>query len=576
MARYGAQKWLVIGVLLLGSGIAVSCGDGKPIVEPDSASEAVVRPRQEDDSVKLSYTRSGGWGLLTTACTNKSGSPAPQNASANCIEVWGDGPAVYMDVPTQGPPDHEWFGCDGWGPVPGGSTRYLIPYSHTFFASALLPADWDDYAFVAGQQSDHSFEIIPIHPTLPASPIRVQCTIDIFSFTIDIPILPLTPIQLVSMSMNSPQTWLRPPATVIYTASYTDNYNGVNLMPIPTTNWTSSNAQIATVTGGGAGTRTATVSGVAMGTATITATSGTKSAARVITVEGCSALPLTPAGPLTINKGAFVNVTANPACDIHIVAGNEPVAWTSLNPAIATVQGTQTGNHVGKITGVNAGTATIKACATTAPNPPTLCTNITVNVQAFVTQVTSTLDGTTWTKMSGTNGHTISFVVKNIGNLAGTATLTCSATGFAACVSVVPSSVSLIPGQVQGVTVTYNALSGTAVSSIKLTATGGGSDQLFFTVEGAPFAAQIPYGPSSVRPNVNCEWMAGATGGYLPYSNWVWTVNGVTVPGVDNDIYYVNTGSSFTLGISVTDGHGQVASTTKQITVTAGAPYCNL
>jgi hypothetical protein len=199
-----------------------------------------------------------------------------------------------------------------------------------------------------------------------------------------------------------------------------------------------------------------------------------------------------------------------------------------------------------------------------------------VNVQAFVTQVTSTLDGTTWTKMSGTNGHTISFVVKNIGNLAGTATLTCSATGFAACVSVVPSSVSLIPGQVQGVTVTYNALSGTAVSSIKLTATGGGSDQLFFTVEGAPFAAQIPYGPSSVRPNVNCEWMAGATGGYLPYSNWVWTVNGVTVPGVDNDIYYVNTGSSFTLGISVTDGHGQVASTTKQITVTAGAPYCNL
>lgn len=90
-----------------------------------------------------------------------------------------------------------------------------------------------------------------------------------------------------------------------------------------------------------------------------------------------------------------------------------------------------------------------------------------------------------------------------------------------------------------------------------------------------PLVTTINYGPSSVRPNVNCEWMAEASGGIAPYT-WVWKVNGNVVPSSDNDIYYTNTGSSFTLRVEVTDAIGTLAFYNKSITVSAGAPYCNL
>jgi hypothetical protein len=173
------------------------------------------------------------------------------------------------------------------------------------------------------------------------------------------------------------------------TPSFKDNYNGTDLIvPTPTTIWTSSNTAAATVSGG-------IVTGLARGSFTVTAASGGINATSgVITVQGCTSIGLSPSGTQNLSAGGSVNITATPTCDPYIVAGSEPVVWSTSNASVATVSGSGTGNHIGHVTAVAAGSATVKACATLPPLPPGgLCSaSVSINVvqQPTLSSVTTT------------------------------------------------------------------------------------------------------------------------------------------------------------------------------------------
>ncbi|MGQ0765932.1 MAG: S8 family serine peptidase [Gemmatimonadota bacterium] len=82
-------------------------------------------------------------------------------------------------------------------------------------------------------------------------------------------------------------------------------------------------------------------------------------------------------------------------------------------------------------------------------------------------------------------------------------------------------------------------------------------------------------GPAVVNSNATCLWSASASGGIPPYT-YTWKVNGQTV-GSGVDIYYTNSGSPFTLSLTVADSfqptpHSSVASTS--VTISGSAPPC--
>jgi uncharacterized protein YjdB len=117
--------------------------------------------------------------------------------------------------------------------------------------------------------------------------------------------------------------------------------------------WASSNAAVATVSPGGL------VTAVAAGNATITATSvadPTKQATVQLRVDATAIVLSVTVGPatLTLGVGDAGQLTAT------VTVGNnasQQVVWSTSTPAVATV------DQSGKVTGVAAGTATIRATA---------------------------------------------------------------------------------------------------------------------------------------------------------------------------------------------------------------------
>ena len=120
-----------------------------------------------------------------------------------------------------------------------------------------------------------------------------------------------------------------------------------------TVTWTTSNASVATVSGG-------KITGVKAGSATITAkTSNGKTATCAVTVQASTVVPTTinPTGITLSKTSTTIKVGANETITATVLpsnATNKTVTWTTSNASIATVSG-------GKITGVKAGTATITA-----------------------------------------------------------------------------------------------------------------------------------------------------------------------------------------------------------------------
>lgn len=114
--------------------------------------------------------------------------------------------------------------------------------------------------------------------------------------------------------------------------------------------WTSSNPNVATVSGGGL------VTGVSTGTTTIVATAEGKSATAEVTVV----LPpvnsvLVTLGQNTIEQGNTTNAQAVLRDDLGATLSGRTIVWSSANPQVATV------SAAGVVTGIAAGSANIVA-----------------------------------------------------------------------------------------------------------------------------------------------------------------------------------------------------------------------
>lgn len=141
-----------------------------------------------------------------------------------------------------------------------------------------------------------------------------------------------------------------------------------------TTNWTSSNPAVATVSSTGA------VTGVtAGGPVLITAQAGTGSgsAAIVVTPAAIASIALTLPSPI-VNEGQSAQVTAAVSDARGNALTGRALSWSSSNTGIATVDGT------GRVTGVSPGGATITARDASNPN---VSGTLAITVRAVVQRV---------------------------------------------------------------------------------------------------------------------------------------------------------------------------------------------
>jgi len=80
-------------------------------------------------------------------------------------------------------------------------------------------------------------------------------------------------------------------------------------------------------------------------------------------------------------------------------------------------------------------------------------------------------------------------------------------------------------------------------------------------------------GQFQIRPNDSCYWTANASGGTGAYS-YAWTVNGQPVGSNSSQLFYTNTGSSFTLAVTVTDGSSTPGADSRSVSVSFANPSC--
>ena len=139
-----------------------------------------------------------------------------------------------------------------------------------------------------------------------------------------------------------------------------------------TISWTSSNTNVATVTGNGA---TATVKAVGNGSTTIKASCNGKEATCEVTVKTITlATSLTISGETTVASGATIDLTVAQAG-----GGNEEIEWSVNDSSKATVA--KKDESKATVTGVGEGTATITATAKNSKKTATY--SITVTAPKF-------------------------------------------------------------------------------------------------------------------------------------------------------------------------------------------------
>ena len=157
----------------------------------------------------------------------------------------------------------------------------------------------------------------------------------------------VSPVPVSTVAVQPPTNTLAPGATVQLTAIAKDSAGGV--LTGRAVGWASSDPAVATVS------VTGLVTAVALGNATITASSEGKSGTAAVTIAPVPVGSVTVAPPsATVRMSQTATLTATVKDSVGTVVTNRPVAWSSSNPAIATV-------NAGVVTGVAVGTATISA-----------------------------------------------------------------------------------------------------------------------------------------------------------------------------------------------------------------------
>jgi uncharacterized protein YjdB len=317
--------------------------------------------------------------------------------------------------------------------------------------------------------------------------------------------------------------------------------------------WSSSNADVATVSG------TGLVTGVTSGFAFITAESSGSSATATITVLS------TPASAVTVNlpSGSFsVGQTMQATATVTDVSGSvltgRPIAWQSSNPSIATV------NSSGLVAGVAVGNVTISAIVDAVVGRASLSVVNAVPTSLSIVPASVSLNAGQTTTLSAREldqsgktiaNHKVTWSTSNpaVASLSdsvvhavaqGSATISASVDGLqataaitvgatpAASLTVSPTSLSLVAGSASQITATAKDASGnvlvnraaswtssnSAVAAVSptglVTGVGGGSAVVTATVDGlvastsvtvsAPSSGQV----ASIEVTLNSESLA--------------------------------------------------------------------
>lgn len=315
--------------------------------------------------------------------------------------------------------------------------------------------------------------------------------------------------------------------TVQLTAT-TKDANG-NVLTGRAITWTSSNTNVATVSG------TGLVSGNAAGSATITGTSEGQTGTSALTVAlvPVASVAVTPASA-GINAGQTIQLSATTKDANGNVLTGRAITWTTNNAAVATV------NASGLVTGQGAGTATITA--TSEGQTGTSAITVTVIPVASVTvtpasasilvagtvQLTATLRDSSGNTLTGrvvtwtTSNAAVATVTSAgvvTGRGAGTATVTATSGGQSgssavtvalapvASVTVSPSSVTIAPNQTSQLSVTLRDANGNVLTG--RTVTWGTNNSGVATVNGSGLVTALAVGAAIV--SASCEGQSAST-----------------------------------------------------------------
>jgi uncharacterized protein YjdB len=360
----------------------------------------------------------------------------------------------------------------------------------------------------------------------------------------DSSVVDVSAVPVASVSVSPASANLTTGQTVPLTATPRDSSG--NPLSGRVVTWSTNGAAVATVNSNGL------VMGVAAGSATITATSEGQSgtAAVSVTLAPVASVSLSPASA-SVAVGQTVQLTATPRDASGNALSGRVLAWSSSNPAVATVNGS------GLVTGVAVGSATITATSegqsgsstvSVTPAPAPVASVSVSPASASVTtgqtvQLAATPRDASGNPLTGrvvtwsTNSAAVATVNSNglvTGQGAGTATITATSEGQSgaatvtvvpapvASVSVTPTTLSLTVGQTGQLTATPrdasgNPLSGrvvtwttnsAAVATVNsnglVTAQGAGSATITATSEGqsgtAAITVAVPVASVSVTP----------------------------------------------------------------------------
>jgi len=191
-------------------------------------------------------------------------------------------------------------------------------------------------------------------------PVTITATAASMSGTAQVTVTPAqAPIASISLSQTS--AGLTVGATLQLTATPRDGSG--NALTGRTITWTSSNANIATVT------QTGLVVGVANGAATITAAAEGRSATATITVSSTpvSSVTVTPNGA-TLQPGATLQLSALTRDAGGSVLSGRTVTWTTGNASVVSI------NATGLVTAVAPGSVTITATSEGVSGTATIVT----------------------------------------------------------------------------------------------------------------------------------------------------------------------------------------------------------
>ncbi len=338
---------------------------------------------------------------------------------------------------------------------------------------------------------------------------------------------PTVTLQSIALAPSGPTLNIGGSVDLTANASYSDG----STAPVDNSAvWTSSNPAVASVSAMGV------VTGLAAGSTTISASKDGKAGVASVTVTASAVsltgLSLNATNLLMFQGGAIYDLTATATWSngTATVPYDSNVAWTSSNPAVATV------NAGGVVTPVAGGTAVITASASGHSATCNVTVQVSVSLSSLSLNPTTgsltagqTLDitatanwsngtstvpydsGCSWTT-SNPAVATVNAggVVSAVG--AGSAVITASAAGRSATCTVTvsapaasltsitlnPTSGSLTPGQTLDITATANWSNGTATSPYDSSCTWTSSNTAVATVNAGGVVTAVGAGSATI------------------------------------------------------------------------------